>query len=85
MEPSIIDIKNHAVYQKNFDLDKLPFVALIIGPYSSKKKTESLCKIFHLVKDKNPYSLNFKQMPSTKLRKSFIGEILEILTKYKLH
>ena len=38
VEPSNIDIRNHATYQSNFDKDNLPFVALITGPYSDKSK-----------------------------------------------
>ncbi|CDW86052.1 histone h2a deubiquitinase mysm1 [Stylonychia lemnae] len=85
VEPSLIDIRNHAVYQKNFDLANLPFIALIIGPYSTKNKNESLCKVFHLVKEKQPFSLNFKQLPNKKMRKALINEIKDILMKYKAH
>ena len=56
----MIDIRNHAVYQNTFDLANLPFIAMIIGPYSSKNKNESLCKVFHLVNDKKPFNLNYK-------------------------
>ena len=72
VEPSLIDIRNHAVYQSNFDLEDLPFIGLIIGPYSQKGRNESLLKIFHIVNERQPYSLSFKQMPSTRLRKSLI-------------
>lgn len=56
-------------------MDNLPFIALIIGPYSVKHRSESLCKIFHLVKEKTPFSLNFKYMLTGKIRKSLITEI----------
>lgn len=63
----------------------MPFIALIIGPYSSKGRSESLCKVFHLVREKTPYSLNFKQIPSKKLKKGLMQEIKEILVKYANH
>ena len=34
VEPSVIDIRNHAFYQSETDKEDLPCLALIIGPYS---------------------------------------------------
>lgn len=33
-DPSNIDLVNHGIYQSSFDSEKLPFVALIVSPYS---------------------------------------------------
>eukprot|EP00347_Sterkiella_histriomuscorum_P005805 403355203 len=85
VEPSLIDIRNHAVYQKNFDLENMPFVALIIGPYSTKNRNESLQKVFHLIKEKQPFSLIYKQMPSRKIRRALVLEIKELFIQYKSH
>jgi len=81
----MIDVRNHAVYQKSFDLDNLPFLGLIIGPYSQKNRNESLCKVFHLVKEKQPFSLNYRPLPTKKLRKGLVDDIREILYKYQNH
>ena len=81
----MIDIRNHAAYQKSFDLEGLPFLGLIIGPYSQKNRNEALCKVFHIVKEKQPFSLSFKQVPTKKLRKGLIDDIREILMKYQKH
>ena len=62
----------------------MPFVALIIGPYSVKNKNDSLIKIFHLKKNV-PYNLAFKNVPSTKLRKAMITELKDLFTKYKIN
>jgi hypothetical protein len=59
----------------------MPFVALIVGPYSSKGKNESLIKIFHLRKG-TPYSLGFRQAPTTALRKEILNEIKKLFSKY---
>jgi hypothetical protein len=53
VEPSNIDVRNHSEQQKIFERDGLPFLAIIIGPYSQKSKTESLLKIFHIVGGSN--------------------------------
>lgn len=81
VEPSNIDIRNHAVYQQNFDIEQMPFLALIIGPYTVKNKYESLIKIFHL-KNNLPYNLGYKQVPSNKLRKDILHEMKELFKKY---
>jgi hypothetical protein len=59
----------------------MPFVALIVGPYSLKGKNESILKIFHLRKS-IPYNLGYKLVPTKKLRKRLIADIKEIFTKY---
>ena len=72
----------------------MPFLALIIGPYSQKNKVESLLNIFHLSKggassrgdQLKPYNLSFKTLSCTKLKKSFLGNELKILmASYKGH
>jgi hypothetical protein len=63
----------------------LPFLGLIIGPYSSKNKNESLQKIFHVIKEKQPFSLNFKSLPTKKLRKGLIHELKDLYKKYQTH
>ncbi len=97
MEPSLIDVKNHDIHQSTFDLEGLPYLAAIIGPYSQKGKTESLLKIFHLVGTTGgcqsykgdfpkPFDLPFKTLPCTKLRKSFFEvELKNLLVRYKTH
>lgn len=84
VEPSNIDIRNHANYQSSFDKDNLPFVALITGPYSDKSKLESLVKVFHN-KRGHPFTLKYKQMPASKIRKAIFEEISGLFTKYKGH
>jgi hypothetical protein len=59
----------------------MPFVALIVGPYTLKGKTESILKIFHLKKS-IPYNLGFKLVPTKKLRKKLLDDIKEIFSKY---
>jgi hypothetical protein len=59
----------------------MPFVALIVGPYSVKGKTESLLNIFHLKKSL-PYSLGYKLVPTHKLRKNMIEEVKELFVRY---
>jgi hypothetical protein len=63
----------------------LPFIGLIIGPYSQKNRNESLCKVFHIVKEKLPFSLSFRSLPSKKLRKGLIEDVKELLIKYRKH
>jgi hypothetical protein len=62
----------------------MPFIGLIIGPYTQKSKAESLMKIF-LVKDQQPYTLNYKQLPTTMLCKTLLEEIKQLFSKYKDH
>lgn len=66
-------------------MDNLPFLALIIGPYSQKNRNESLLKVFHLVKEKQPFSLNYRVLPAKKLRKGLVQELKDILLKYQNH
>ncbi len=77
----------------------MPFLALIIGPYSQKNKTESLLKIFHIQGGNSnktlalskgdypkPYELSYKILPCNKLRKSFLGvELKGLLQHYRDH
>lgn len=60
----------------------MPFIALIMGPYSVKGKNDSLIKIFHLKKN-TPYSLAFKQVPCTGVRKELLHEMKKLFIKYK--
>ncbi len=59
-------------------------MALITGPYNDKSKLESLMKVFHN-KRGHPFTLKFKPMPATKIRKSIFEEITALFTKYKGH
>jgi hypothetical protein len=60
----------------------MPFIALIVGPYSVKGKNDSLVKIFHLKKN-IPYSLAFKQVPCIGVRKELLHEMKKLFMKYK--
>lgn len=60
----------------------MPFVALIVGPYSTKGKNESLTKIFHLRKG-TPYSLGFRQVPCRTLKKELLNEMKRLFMKYQ--
>ncbi|TNV85286.1 hypothetical protein FGO68_gene10664 [Halteria grandinella] len=91
-EPSMIDVRNHAIHQKSFDLEGLPFLALIIGPYSQKNRVESLLRIFHLSGSTSkqdsgkPFNLIYKNLPQAKLKKSFLNkELKNLLAGYKGH
>lgn len=66
VEPSVVDINNHELYQKMFEADGFPFIAAIIGPYFDQSKEESLLKLFHN-KRKVPFSLQMRQLPSKTL------------------
>jgi hypothetical protein len=86
VEPSVIDIRNHAAYQRMFDqVGNMPFVALIIGPYSVRNRCEALCKVFHLVRERAPFSLTIRTVPAKKLKKNLVQDIKEILEKYADH
>lgn len=61
----------------------MPFVALIVGPYSMKGKNDSLIKIFHLKKN-IPYSLGFKHVPCDGVRKELLLEIKKLFSTYKV-
>lgn len=63
VEPSVVDINNHELYQKMFEADGFPFIAAIIGPYYDQQREESLLKVFHN-KKKVPYSLQIRQLPA---------------------
>lgn len=80
------------MYQSSFDLEGLPFLALIIGPYSQKNRVESLLNIFHLAgggitgSNPKPFNLSYKTLPCTKLKKSFLGaELKTLLASYRDH
>jgi len=60
----------------------MPFVALIVGPYSVKGKNNSLIKIFHL-KRNTPYSLGYKHVPCTGIRKDILLEIKKLFGTYR--
>lgn len=62
-------------------MEQLPFIALIVGPYTNKKKNDSLLKIFHLNKNV-PYSLNFKYTSCSRLRKNILLEIKDLFNSY---
>ena len=62
----------------------MPFLGLIIGPYHDKARQESLLKIFHN-KRGNPFTLKYKQMPASKIRKAIFEEIIALFAKYKGH
>lgn len=87
----MIDVRNHAIHQSSFDKEDRPFLALIIGPYSQKNRVESLLRIFHLNGGNKgdlgkPYNLTYKNLPQTKLKKSFLNnELKTLLTSYKDH
>mmetsp|Transcript_3572 Transcript_3572/g.2600 ORF Transcript_3572/g.2600 Transcript_3572/m.2600 type:complete len:147 (-) Transcript_3572:126-566(-) len=60
----------------------MPFLALIVGPYSVKGKNDSLLKVFHL-KKKVPFALSLRQVPCTGLRRSIISEIKKLFEEFK--
>lgn len=83
VEPSVVDIQNHENYQKMFENDGQPFLGVIIGPYYNTKCADSLLKIFHNKKG-IPYSLTYRLLPTSALRKTFWEDTIELFVKYKL-
>lgn len=49
VEPSVIDVNNQKLYQKQWNRGNKPFVAMIVGTYNRYiKSATSLLKCFHL-------------------------------------
>lgn len=82
--PSQIDIKNHANYQKMFQASNKPFIAAISAPYHSTSfKTSnwrSLNQIilFQIESSNKPYELKFKQLSESEIKR----RVLEDLTNH---
>jgi hypothetical protein len=41
--------------------------------------------VFHIVKEKHPFSLSYRSLPSKKLRKGLVEDIRDLLAKYRKH
>lgn len=82
VEPSVVDIQNHEIYQKTFEAEGLPFVAVIIGPYHDQSSPDSLLKVFHNKKNL-PYSLTYRQLPAEQLGSRVFQQVRSLLQKYQ--
>lgn len=100
VDPSLQDLVTHYQQQSNFDLQGLPFIGVIIGPYFQRQDVSStLVNVFNLREQtsnqkmrKNILSVkerarqfHFRIIPRQKLRYNMYEEIKSIIKKSVSH